>query len=134
MSESEFEICPDCRGLCGKANSDVTIFHACTRCGGNGMVKRERQTMKMRHVLLVGGANDGKRMDVEDIQRIRIPLPTARQTKCEVLWEDYRLEMLTTGNRDFVFYVSEAMSIEAAIDSLLANYVPKALTSEKGKQ
>ena len=25
MSESEFEICPDCRGLCGKANADVTI-------------------------------------------------------------------------------------------------------------
>lgn len=40
--ESEMEICPDCRGLCGKANADVTVFYPCQRCGGNGSIEKAK--------------------------------------------------------------------------------------------
>jgi hypothetical protein len=44
----ELEICPDCRGLCGKANKAVTIFTPCQTCGGNGSIVKAKPQPNIR--------------------------------------------------------------------------------------
>jgi hypothetical protein len=39
---NESEVCPECRGLCGKANAEVTVFYPCQRCDGNGSVNKAK--------------------------------------------------------------------------------------------
>jgi len=36
-----FEICPLCRGLCGKLSPDMKTFHPCLMCGGNGCIAKQ---------------------------------------------------------------------------------------------
>jgi hypothetical protein len=82
--------------------------------------------------LFVGGANDGKRMDLHDLPIVRLPLPPDQQTSWRgIETEDYRKERLATKNRVFEFYVSVGLSTESAIARLLACYTPNDKSSDR---
>lgn len=76
--------------------------------------------------MFIGGANDGKRIEVPDLPRIRVPLPPDLQEPGGFFrTEDYRKEMLATRELTFTFYVAQGISIEVAVLRLLEYYSPK---------
>ena len=74
--------------------------------------------------LFIGGENDGKRMSVEPLPIIRLPLPREKQTGWHMDTEDYRAEILVTQNAEFGFYRSTNISLKEAIRRLFKFYTP----------
>lgn len=74
--------------------------------------------------LFVGGENDGRRIMVEPLERIRLPLPPEKQKGFQMETEDYCIELLRTQHAEFGFYRSTRISLEEAIRRLFAHYTP----------
>lgn len=82
--------------------------------------------------LFVGGENDGRRMLVEPLERIRLPLPPEKQKSFQMETEDYCIELLRTQNAEFAFYRSTSISLETALRRLFKYYTPNEKVSDGG--
>lgn len=71
--------------------------------------------------IFIGGANDGKSVEVPDLPIVRLPIPS-HMHRSGVETEDYRKERLATEKQVFEFYVSQSLSLESALLKLLARY------------
>lgn len=78
------------------------------------------------NALFIGGTKDGKWIDVQALDLIRIPIQnqTILNPECEV----YRIELLRTSSEEFGFYVLIGMPLEIALRRLFKYYKP----DEKG--
>ena len=98
--------------------------------------------MSEKH-LFIGGAADGKRMDLcgEYRDTYNVPLPPENKTAfCRLppdgftySFETYRRESIRCDKREWCFYVLATMSPEFAIDRLLAGYAPERREMEGGR-
>ena len=82
--------------------------------------------------LFIGGENDGKRMSVEPLPIIRLPLPREKQTGWQMETEYYRAEILATQHAEFGFYRSTSITLEEAIRLLFKFYTPNESSSATG--
>lgn len=78
----------------------------------------------MAEYLFIGGAEDGRRINVPDGQT-RVRVPRIDQGLSETL---YRREQLASPSQHYVVFVENGLTLDAALQKLITHYCPQAFT------